>query len=241
MSTSDQGLAIAQIAFYAAISIPALYCLISHGRHGLMGWIYVLAMCGLRLAGNAMSLNAYHNHEISPSASIINGIGLSPLLMASLGLLHESNHSIQHTLSPLLGMPGKVVTHLVVAGGIALAAASHGKESLLRGGLIIFALGWTMVAGLVFLSYRGGHSRRVLDEKKLLLAITVAMPLIGIRIIYSIATVFSSSGMSGGSLAVRVILGVLPEFLVMIDYVAVGIVTRNLARDRSEQKTVNGA
>lgn len=67
------------------------------------------------------------------------------------------------------------------------------------------------------------------------------MPLIGIRIIYSIATVFSSSGMSGGSLAVRVILGVLPEFLVMIDYVAVGIVTRNLARDRSEQKAVNGA
>lgn len=90
MSTSEQGLAIAQIAFYAAISIPALYCLISHGRHGLMGWIYVLAMCGLRLAGNAMSLNAYHNHEVSPSASIINGIGLSPLLMASLGLLHES-------------------------------------------------------------------------------------------------------------------------------------------------------
>lgn len=58
-----------------------------------------------------------------------------------------------------------------------------------------------------------------------------AMPLIGVRIIYAIAGAFSSRG----GLAVQVIFGTVPEFLVMIDYISFGIVTRHLARDRSKK------
>lgn len=57
------------------------------------------------------------------------------------------------------------------------------------------------------------------------------MPLIGIRIVYAIAGAFSSKG----GLAVQVIFGTLPEFLVMIDYVSVGIMTRNLGFYRSKK------
>lgn len=59
----------------------------------------------------------------------------------------------------------------------------------------------------------------------------IAMPLIGVRIVYAIAGAFSSKG----GLAVQVIFGTLPEFLVMIDYISFGIVTRHLARDRSKK------
>lgn len=60
------------------------------------------------------------------------------------------------------------------------------------------------------------------------------MPLIGVRIVYAIVTAFTSSNLEGGSLAVRVIFGTIPEYLVMLIYVGVGIVTRNLARSRVE-------
>lgn len=61
----------------------------------------------------------------------------------------------------------------------------------------------------------------------------IALPLIGVRIIYSIVTAFANGS---GSLAVQVIFGTLPEFVVMIVYLSAGVWTRNLARDRAEQK-----
>ncbi|PWY92277.1 hypothetical protein BO70DRAFT_357409 [Aspergillus heteromorphus CBS 117.55] len=233
--TPSESLAAANLGFYAIVSLPALYCFIMHGKHGLAAWVYVLAMCGLRLAGNAISLHAYEHNQVSTVAAIINGIGLSPLLIAAMGLLRESNHSIQQSLSSPLNTWGFLIAHIVIGGGIGLAAASKANETILKVGMIFFATGWTMVCGLVVLSYQAtSHRQRLSDERKILLAVTIAMPLIGIRIIYAIATVFSSSGLEGGSLAVRVIFGTLPEYLTMLVYIGVGIATRNLARSRLE-------
>lgn len=72
---------------------------------------------------------------------------------------------------------------------------------------------------------------------KLLLAVTIAMPLIGVRIIYSVAAAFADHSASGGSLPVRVIFGTLPEFLAMLVYLSGGLVTHRLARNRMEQKS----
>ncbi|GLB08848.1 hypothetical protein AtubIFM57258_004757 [Aspergillus tubingensis] len=225
----------ANLAVYALLSLPTIYCLVVHGKHGLVGWAYVLAMCGLRIAGSAMSLNAIHHDKVNTTAAILNGIGLSPLLMAAMGLLHEANHSIHRFLPSFLNLWGFLITHMVVAGGIGLAAASSGNETLLRVGMVVFATGWTMVAVLIWFSYgANAHSRRLGEERQLLSAITVAMPLIGVRIVYAIVTAFTSSNLEGGSLAVRVIFGTIPEYLVMLVYVGVGVVTRNLARSRVE-------
>ena len=64
----------------------------------------------------------------------------------------------------------------------------------------------------------------------------IAMPLIGVRVIYAVASAFAHHSASGGSLSVRVILGTLPEFLVMVNYLTAGVVTRNLPRNRMEQR-----
>lgn len=126
---------------------------------------------------------------------------------------------------------------MVIAGGIGLAAASGKNPHLLEIGLIIFATGWLIVLALVILSARANaHSRRVSDEKKLLLAVGIAMPLIGVRVIYAIVIAFRYQNTSSGSLAVKVILGTVPEFLVMINYLSAGVTTRNLARDRVEKR-----
>jgi len=64
----------------------------------------------------------------------------------------------------------------------------------------------------------------------------IAMPLIGVRVIYSVVIAFVDGRADGGSLAVQVIFGTVPEFLVMITYISAGIVTRNLASDRANLK-----
>ncbi|KAJ5183505.1 hypothetical protein N7492_001121 [Penicillium capsulatum] len=237
MTNSTEALELAQLAFYALATIPAFYCFVSHGKHGLVGWLYVIAMCGLRLVGNGMAYHAASTGKPNATAAIINGIGLSPLLLAALGILHESNHSIQQTLPSFLGGFGLLIPHMVIAGGIGLAAASHANSKLLEAGLVVFAMGWVLVVALVALSWKANSARRRLDdEKKLLVAVAVAMPLIGVRIIYAVATAFADNSASGGSLPVRVIFGTLPEFLVMITYLSGGLVTHKLARNRQEHK-----
>ncbi|RDW76310.1 MFS transporter [Aspergillus mulundensis] len=90
MTTADESLAILEVAFYALVVLPAVYCLIMHGRPGLTGWAYLLILCALRLAGNGMFLQAYQDGTLSITAMVLNGIGLSPLLGAGLGVLHEA-------------------------------------------------------------------------------------------------------------------------------------------------------
>ncbi|CAI7634525.1 unnamed protein product [Penicillium palitans] len=238
MTNSTEALELAGIIFYAIATIPAFYCFAKHGKHGLLGWLYVIMMCGLRLVGNSIAYHAMSTTgEPNVAASIINGIGLSPLLMASLGLLSESNHSIQRTLPVFLGGFGLLIPHLVIGAGIGLAAASSKHSILLEVGLVIFAIGWLIVVAFTFISWKvNSASLRSDDEKKILLSVMIAMPLIGVRVIYAVASAFAHHSASGGSLPVRVILGTLPEFLVMVNYLTAGVVTRNSARNRVEQR-----
>ncbi|KAJ5973696.1 hypothetical protein N7481_010906 [Penicillium waksmanii] len=245
MTSSTEGLELAQLAFYAFASLPSIYCIVKHGKVGLLGWLYVFVMCGLRLVGNGVAYHALSTTgEPNKAASIISGIGLSPLLLAAIGILRESwdfnyrsNHSIQSKLPVFLGGFGMLIPHLVVGGGIGLAAASGNNKTLLEVGLIIFATGWIMVVGLVVLSAKSNdHRSRLEEETKLLHAVMIALPLIGIRLIYAIAIVFKYKNAAGGSLAVQVIFGTLPEFLVMITYLSAGLVTHNLARSRYQNK-----
>lgn len=79
-------LLVSQLALYAPLTLPTLYLVFSHGRHGLLAWLYLLAFCVLRVTGAAMGLHNPHN----TGAQIISSIGLSPLLLSIDGVLHEA-------------------------------------------------------------------------------------------------------------------------------------------------------
>jgi hypothetical protein len=76
----------AQLAIYIILSLPVLYILIRHSWPGILGWGYLFAFCMLRVVGGALVLG----NGNSESAAIISNIGLSPLLLAILGVLHEA-------------------------------------------------------------------------------------------------------------------------------------------------------
>lgn len=91
MAAPAEGRDLAQLVFYTIIIFPTFYCLIVHGRHGLLGWMYAVAMCLLRIVGNAIAFHAMvSDGTVNKVASILNGVGLLPLMMAALGLLHEA-------------------------------------------------------------------------------------------------------------------------------------------------------
>lgn len=78
------GLATAELAIYALLAIPSIYLIFSHAPSGILGWSYLFAFTSLRVVNGVLSINS------TSSASIISNIGLSPLLLATCGILHEA-------------------------------------------------------------------------------------------------------------------------------------------------------
>lgn len=78
-------LSAAECALYAILIFPILFLVVRHGLPGLLGWLFLAFFCTLRIIGAGMVIN-----NSSPSASVISNVGLSPILLAAAGLLHEA-------------------------------------------------------------------------------------------------------------------------------------------------------
>jgi hypothetical protein len=90
MLSFEESIAIAEICVYIPIFFLTIVVIFRHGFHRQLGWIYLAIFCIIRLAGAAFKiLEAKHPTDKTDVewASILQSIGLSPLLLASLGIL----------------------------------------------------------------------------------------------------------------------------------------------------------
>jgi hypothetical protein len=90
MASSTTNLSIAQLSLYALFAPLILFCLVKHGKHGLFGWLFLLIFSGLRITTSVLTIRDRSFHSGTAGASIINSIGLSPLLLADFGMLHQT-------------------------------------------------------------------------------------------------------------------------------------------------------
>jgi hypothetical protein len=83
-------LEIAQLAIYALLATPTMYCLLKHGLTGILGWLYLLAFYTLRLVVAGMENSSSSSSSNGSGTLIVENIGLTPLLLGSIGVLHEA-------------------------------------------------------------------------------------------------------------------------------------------------------
>jgi prolipoprotein diacylglyceryltransferase len=93
---ADKALDILQLVLYIPLLLLSQYCLIRHGKQGLLGWLYVSAFCIIRLIAAGLKIHSDTTGTQSSGAVIVDNIGLSPVILGALGLLHEA-----YVLSPL--------------------------------------------------------------------------------------------------------------------------------------------
>lgn len=65
----------------------SLFCLFKHGKTGFFGWFYVQVFCSLRIVTGGIGI---HGDQTGETFVILNSIGLSPLILATAGVLHEA-------------------------------------------------------------------------------------------------------------------------------------------------------
>jgi hypothetical protein len=91
---SGSRLAIAELVIYIILTPVVFYLFARHGKHGLVGWIFLLAFCILRIVADGLQISdgikQSKGESYSATGAIINSVGVSPLLLAISGLLSEA-------------------------------------------------------------------------------------------------------------------------------------------------------
>ncbi|KAJ5822848.1 hypothetical protein N7447_005188 [Penicillium robsamsonii] len=234
-------LSVATCAIYAVLAIPVLYLLFRHGRYGLLGWLFLFFFCTIRIIGGALSVN-----NTSVAANIISSVGLSPLLLATASILHEARHYRIQSLDKKMEWAFVLAYHMLVVAGVALTAAGSVKlqehnqpldkaKNIAKAGISILAVAWGVLAGWTgfsFIAPRGRNSSLTRAGNVLLMAIAFSLVFIGIRVFYSLAalcTQRASLNPVTGSLAIRVVLGLLPEVIATLACIFAGFRTQGAA------------
>ncbi|KAJ5108866.1 hypothetical protein N7456_005541 [Penicillium angulare] len=89
-AVSDKGISIAELVVYIPVTLLAIFVVFRHGFHKQLGWIYLCIFGGIRIAGAILEiLSTQHpdNTNDTEWAMILQSVGLSPLLLSTLGLL----------------------------------------------------------------------------------------------------------------------------------------------------------
>ena len=91
--TYADAIAIIELAFYAPVLLISLFVSRKHGIARSAGWIFITIFCIIRIVGAAaQSTTVFHpnSRDAYTTALVCSVLGLSPLLMGSLGLISRA-------------------------------------------------------------------------------------------------------------------------------------------------------
>jgi hypothetical protein len=119
MVAAAEGIAYGELVVYIPVFFLTLIVVFRHGFKREMGWIYLAIFCIVRIVGAIFKIEASHHPDSKTDiewATILQSVGLSPLLMASLGLLKRiidevSNHIPSET--SIFAMQGGLVGNII--------------------------------------------------------------------------------------------------------------------------------
>jgi hypothetical protein len=76
------------IIFFPSLVVAFIICS-RHGFNRSSGWVFTLVLCLIRIVGACCQLATYHDQSsgLLETTFILDSVGISPLLFATLGLL----------------------------------------------------------------------------------------------------------------------------------------------------------
>ncbi|KAG1758037.1 hypothetical protein EDB19DRAFT_1660437 [Suillus lakei] len=253
MTLDTQGiLAAVTIAMYVPFLFISIKLAAKYGTSRGAGWILLLIFCIIRVLGGALLVAAEEITPVNTSLYIggyaLEASGLSPLLLCTLGLLHSifqtpdglSRYDKPFRLLHLLGMIALLLTIIGISDASSSDSSSSGN-TMRRVGVILFCVLYIILVGVSI--YLWSQIRFVMRyRKQLLKAISIALPFLVIRTIYSVLSTFSSSTFTittttqpaTGDLAkfniitgewqIYLVMDMLMEYAIVIIYAVAGLV-----------------
>jgi hypothetical protein len=238
MWRSNDSIALVQLIFYIPFLFLSVFVCFRHGFHRSSGWIYTLVLCTIRIVGGACQFKSHNN----PSASllqtilVLDSVGLSPLLLATLGLLSRFIDFINAKSTPRFTVRHFRVLQLVlflgmilgIVGGTSISVSANGSiqvPTTSKVGVILYIVGFVGMSLVHFLSV----TQTIIvpnKERRMPLAITLALPFLLVRLVYSILSIFVQGhlfSIATGNVSVRIAMSIIEEFVVVAMYILLGL------------------
>ncbi|EHK22139.1 uncharacterized protein TRIVIDRAFT_221423 [Trichoderma virens Gv29-8] len=244
MVLGPQGyVSIVELIVYIPALVTAIIVTSRHGFHRASGWIYTVILCVVRIAGAICQLLSYTDHSdgLLKATLIIDSIGLSPLLLATLGVLSRFADFVNAKGTQIFGMKQFRLVQLLITLGLILSIAggsdgstdSDGNVTISgtsKAAIILLIVGFAGITYFFLLS-SGYKTAAPRQERHSLVAVGIAWPLILVRLAYSALAIFVHNhtfSVVGGSVAVHAGMAVVEEFLVVLDYLILGFMLHKL-------------
>ncbi|KAJ4371832.1 hypothetical protein N0V86_008386 [Didymella sp. IMI 355093] len=231
-------IALIELIFYSPFLLLSAFVCFRHGFSRSSGWFYTLVLCLIRIIGGICQFVSHSDQStgLLKTILILDSVGLAPLLLATLGLLSRfvdfvnANSTPQFTIRHfrLLQLLLLVATILAIAGGSNASVDSKGTYQIpttSKIGVILYIVGFVGIAVVFVLSLP--HTSVIPNkERRVPIAIGLALLFIIVRLIYSILSVFIHDrlfSVATGSAAIRLGMAVVEEIMVVGIYVLLGL------------------
>ncbi|KND88996.1 hypothetical protein TOPH_06253 [Tolypocladium ophioglossoides CBS 100239] len=228
---------IAELVVYIPALVLAIIVCRRHGLHRASGWMYTVILCVVRIAGSICQLITYTDQSegLLKATFTIDSIGISPLLLATLGMLSRLVDWINSKGTTIFSIKQFRIVQLLISIGLILSIAGGSSASTSADGTVTTSSTSKVAIVLYIVAFAGlsyilvttaGYRTAVpLQERRIPVALAIAWPFILVRLLYSTLAVFVQNdifSLVGGSIAVRVGMAIVEEFIVVIDYLVLG-------------------
>lgn len=244
---------IVNLAFYVPALPITAYVVFKQGFARKAGWIYLTLVSILRIIGAITGLLAMNNPTkgLIECSDITYGIGITPLLLALLGILSRVNQSMSMPkFSPraihIINIPIMIGLIFAVLGGLNefnsnITTQNNGIRDLKISTAIYAAMLGVLavISVILFLNF----SAAKFPERILLKFALLSLPFFGVRVLYSVLTAYdrTSSAFNTNSNAteaviVQAAMSVAMEFVIMTVYILGGFMAMKASAIQAQQQ-----
>jgi MFS family permease len=247
--TYRNGVSIAEIVVYVPALCIAAFLAIRHGLGQNSGWLFLILFCLARIIGPCMQLaEISHPTDLSlfEGSAILQNVALSPLMLATIGLLSRLLESIHRSKRTVLHSSMFHLIHLIIIVGLILGivggtdaansfitTGKYTPTDLNKAGTALFIVAYiAMVTLILIISFHVSHAEK--GEKRLFIAVVISLPFILVRLVYSIISTFTHNknfNLLTGSVTVFLCVALIEEFIVVAVYEGTGLTLKKASKD----------
>ncbi|KAK4139798.1 uncharacterized protein C8A04DRAFT_32696 [Dichotomopilus funicola] len=235
---------IAELVVYVPALVVSIFVCIRHGFSRSSGWLYTLLLCLVRVVGASLQIASQANPDdtnLIIAAAALESIGLTPLVLATLGMLSRLVDWVNRELErPFITIIHFRTIQLFVLIGTILTAVGSSSSSdpnspptTSKVSIVLYTLAF--IGTVVILIFSTPHRQLVPSaERVIITAVFLACPLIAVRVLYSLLTVFIHSGVFrryGAPFEVHLCMASIEEFIVVAIYLFIGMRLVKLSKE----------
>ncbi|KAK2768750.1 hypothetical protein FQN54_000606 [Arachnomyces sp. PD_36] len=193
-----------ELAFYGPIVPAIVFIVLIHGGKKPYTWrsivLPLLILTGLRVAGAALGLTAMNPDKSSllNTATLLDTIGLAPVLCLIIGLLIRANAPLDRGLPLWVFIPLQLIvigaTIMTAYGGRDLYSAreNQGRDmTLMRVGIFLFIATFTITIILTIFTMLKVSEKRHRIERAAAVCALLSVPFMSARLAFSAGSLFS--------------------------------------------------